>query len=803
VTKVFKAEESGGNLSPFMQAAPDLVALGFHVVPLAEKKKYPGEYTRGEWRPQTEWQRFRDRKPTEFEWQVWKTWPNANVGIVTGSKVGDYQIVAIDIDTNDPDEVDEILGCLPRSPMAKKGQKGLTLFYRGDARLRTRKYDRNGRESLCEILTGQDTRQTVVPPSIHPITDTAYFWTRGPVPAEDLPTLSPDDVEVLEETLQGLGWNEFDTHQPRRAEFIATGKAEWLDTPFAELNRDALQNLDKWVHDLDLYDLKKARRGYEAVNTWRESSTGQPLSKRKRNLSIQPSGIADWGSNERFSPIDLVMTAKGFGFDDAFVWLHTAIYGEAPPIVLRAKQSSEYVDPGISENDQVLVPIFEEFSCDAPLPIWRELPDVWLLRRIAEWICEGASKALPVLAIGAALSVLSAAIGRQYLTPKEGTTNLFLLSLADSGAGKNRPLDAALRLMRSADLENLIGPSTWTAASVLENQLAACPNILCVTDEFADTLGKMTARNTTMAEQSKLRLFKELFSIGQQTYKTQAMAQRASENISSPHLSVFAAATPGLFYRTLRQELIEGGFFNRWLVLFDRPEIDKALEDQALRREAAFMMGEEGSRSPNEVPADIVAGIRRLHTRRDDGSHPLPASLAATSPNFKIEPEKVVMSEEAVALYFRYSKWCADIVPQIAEDVQNFYVRAAEIALRIATILSVAQRANPEMESGRICISLEDMSWSLRFVDWSVRRSIAEANERMFAGPYADIYERIIKFMGKHKGQWVPRSKLIRHFTKQLPNPRDRQVVLEALVEMGDLEVREQNSRSDGRGGLT
>ena len=195
------ADASGDDRSPFNAAAKDLVALGFNVVPLAPEKKYPGEITRGEWKPMYNWQRFRDRQPTGFEWEVWKDWGGANIGVVCGSRIGDHQIVAVDIDAEDFDEIEEILGALPHSPMAKKGQKGLTLFYRGDMRLTTRKYDRNGRQSLCEILTGQDTRQTVVPPSIHPITQKAYVWTRGPVPAEDLPELTAEDIEVLEETL--------------------------------------------------------------------------------------------------------------------------------------------------------------------------------------------------------------------------------------------------------------------------------------------------------------------------------------------------------------------------------------------------------------------------------------------------------------------------------------------------------------------------------------------------------------------------------------------------------------------------
>ena len=75
------ADAPGDQGSPFNAAAQDLVGLGYHVVPLAPEKKYPGEISRGEWKPMGGWQRFRDRQPTGFEWQVWKDWTGANAKV--------------------------------------------------------------------------------------------------------------------------------------------------------------------------------------------------------------------------------------------------------------------------------------------------------------------------------------------------------------------------------------------------------------------------------------------------------------------------------------------------------------------------------------------------------------------------------------------------------------------------------------------------------------------------------------------------------------------------------------------------
>src|SRR5262249_21387035 len=96
------------------------------------------------------------------------------------------------------------------------------------------------------------------------------------------------------------------------------------DNPCAELNAAALRNLPAWVPQLGLYNCKR-RSGrypaYDAVASWRPSSTGRPLEQRNRNLGIVGSGIKDFGTGRGYSPLDLVMAVRGTGLAEAFCWL--------------------------------------------------------------------------------------------------------------------------------------------------------------------------------------------------------------------------------------------------------------------------------------------------------------------------------------------------------------------------------------------------------------------------------------------------------------------------------------------------
>src|SRR5262249_33726045 len=90
----------------------------------------------------------------------------------------------------------------------------------------------------------------------------------------------------------------------------------------------ALKRLSDWLPDLGLHRLRRVqgRMNYEAVATWRESTTGKTLSERSPNLKMSAlKGIVDFGDNRTYSSLDLVMAARGCSLGDAYDWLHERV----------------------------------------------------------------------------------------------------------------------------------------------------------------------------------------------------------------------------------------------------------------------------------------------------------------------------------------------------------------------------------------------------------------------------------------------------------------------------------------------
>jgi hypothetical protein len=148
------------------------------------------------------------KRPTIRNWQMGSIPASAfapDDGIAV--RCGDGDLVAIDVDTDDPEVLQKVAALLPPCCPRKRGAKGLTFFVRAKV---DKKFSFpvalkfNGGQCLVqnvEVLThGQ---YTVLPPSIHPETQNQYEWIADTAGSErSLCELRLDDVPVFEGNLQ-------------------------------------------------------------------------------------------------------------------------------------------------------------------------------------------------------------------------------------------------------------------------------------------------------------------------------------------------------------------------------------------------------------------------------------------------------------------------------------------------------------------------------------------------------------------------------------------------------------------------
>jgi hypothetical protein len=293
----------------YVQYAPPLIDLGYTPVCLIPRSQVPGICNRGYWIARDGWSTLPHLDPVK-EIDLCR---NGGIGLLTGVRSKDVIKVDIDVDVSEPVGA-ALVAALPTTAIRFIGRRGIGLLFTCPG-AKTRPYKISGR-MIVEVLA--DGKQCVLPPSTHPKTGKPYRWVGEKTLLEETPPYIDYDelIRIIEEVLSRFGRHK----EPARPEPQA-GRGAASDDPWRDINNIALTRLPAWVPALGLYKCRPVNSGFEAVTTWRPSSTGRPIGHRGAKLKIHPTGIYDFGVSKGYSAIDLVMAALGLSASEAFSWL--------------------------------------------------------------------------------------------------------------------------------------------------------------------------------------------------------------------------------------------------------------------------------------------------------------------------------------------------------------------------------------------------------------------------------------------------------------------------------------------------
>lgn len=601
--------------SPFSLTAATYREQGLAIMPCGPGTKFPGRYSAANgWMTAYDWQKYCDRLPSDFEMQIWEQWPDAGVCLALGASGAPkgLQLVAVDIDTEEPAEVAAIRSVLPGSPVRKRGAKGETDFYLSPVDMPNRPYNDAAKRRMLDLL-GHG-RQTVLPPTIHP--DCPHCGTKGTVAGADmsctscgaqgqayrwttldtlenydvaeLPVLPADIADRLSVALAPFGHID----APKLASGSADPDAE--ASTHRQLNDAALANLAAWIPSLSLYKCRQVGGKYKAVSAWRPSSSGRPLSQRATNLAIGPEGIKDCGEGKGYTPIDLVMAACGADLDSAFRWLQDRV-APTKPVVLSARvivddepEAAPFVRTSAPGNlaglrlaalDGVAVE-HVAISPRTPPPSPGIIPvdactPPGLIGDIVQWIVDSDDAPSPQLALGATLAYLGALMGRRWAHPSKGArTNLYCVGVAPTGFGKGHALLAIKELERAAGL-TFLGPGRFKSESAIRKALETKPTQCALMDELGGMMRNILSKKASSHEAGIRDILLELFSAANTTYNGAEGASEKAVPILNPNLCIYGASTPSDLWGNFSSSSAADGFLPRWLIFDggdDRPE---------------------------------------------------------------------------------------------------------------------------------------------------------------------------------------------------------------------------------------
>lgn len=586
--------------SPFANSAANYREMDLAVMPCSPGTKFPGRYGAADgWATAYDWQKYCDRLPSEFETTIWDRWPDAGICLALGrsSAPAGLQLIAVDIDSEEPAVVDAIRSALPGSPVRKRGAKGETEFYLAPVSVPNRPYNDRDKRRMLDLL-GHG-RQTVLPPSIHPDCQhcgekgvvsgpdmacsscggigQAYHWTTLDTlenfSAADLPVLPADIADRLSAVLAPFGHEDAPTIQRDPDGESSTHRA---------LNDAALANLPAWVPALGLYKCRQVGGKYKAVSHWRPSSSGRPMSARALNLAISPEGIKDCGEGKGYTPLDLVMNACSADLETAFRWLQERV-APAPVVTLTARIVADVpatVEPprgnlmalrlatfdGVPVQPEAALPVVVAPRALGVIPADLCTPP-GLLGDIVSWMVASDDRPSPTMCLGAAIAFLGAIAGRRFAHPSKGArTNYYCVGVAPTGFGKGHPLLAIKELARAAGVDGFLGPGRVKSESAIRKLIEAKPTVCCLMDELGGMMRNILSKKASSHEAGIRDIMLEIFSCANTTYSGAEGASEKAAPVLNPNMCVYGASTPGDLWGNFSSGSAADGFLPRWLV---------------------------------------------------------------------------------------------------------------------------------------------------------------------------------------------------------------------------------------------
>jgi len=500
------------------------------------------------------------------------------------------------------------------------------------------------------------------------------------------------------------------------------------------------------------------RHGWTLVRTgenqyWRRpgKDSGWSATLRDRVFYVFSSNAPPFEMNRAYSPFAVyallehggdfaaaaaALRAEGFGDDGGAGRVDiTAVAGTPPP---DEPPSPPAVDPGPLPEELLRVPGFAG--------------------EVMDYCLDTAPYPNPVMAFCGALSLLAFLTGRRVRDSGDNRTNIYLLGLAHSAAGKDWPRKVNTRIVHAAGLAECLGDK-FASGEGIEDALFVNPCMLFQTDEIDGLLQSINKARDARHENIMNTLL-TMYSAANSVFPMRRRAGRPSPGvIDQPHLVIFGTAIPNHYYEALSERMLTNGFFARMVILESGPR----------------SRGQEPRIS--ELPPRVVETARWwADFRPGPGNlqdwHPVPAVVEATDEARQV----LVETREQAEVEYARAEADGDAVGT------TVWGRVSEQVRKFALLYAVSENHR----APRIAVAAA--RWASRFVLHQARRMLFMAATHVAENPFHAECLKVIQKLREAPDRALPHSVLLKRMKIEAKHFLE---IIETLVQRGDVEVIE------------
>jgi hypothetical protein len=749
------------------QLGATLVDRGFSILPIQPKTKKPGLYQLGQWHDYPKWSRHCERDTTDNEVDIWGNWPEAGIGIAAG------RVIGIDIDVLDSPAVALRIEALAKrllgdTPAVRIGHAPKRLLvYRAVQPFAGFKYP------PIEVL---GVGQQFIAYGVHPDTGEPYVW-----PVSTLTDLSPQELPAITEAqAREFAQQAFELIPPAlRPKTLGLNQAGPSSYTFLPEQRgtyaavdDALVHIvnadldyDSWVRIGMAIKGALGDEGWPLFEAWSASSLkNDPKTTARAWRSFKPERIGA-GTLYKLALDNGWRPAAGLQLNGDIV-----MNGHHPAReLLQALQASDpiQVDPSTTTNESLPPP--------KPLPQgWQQVGGV--IADMMAFMAATAKRPQPVLALGASLCAVGALMGRKYRTESNTRSNLYVVGIAESGAGKNHSRVVINELFRKANLLQYLGGNKIASGAGLLTAMQRQPAILFQLDEFGMFLSAAADRKRSPRYVCEiLDLMTELYTTSGTTYfgveYASTQHNSAHRAIHQPCACIYGTTTPLHFWQALQAANVADGSLARFLIMESEDDFPDSNE--------AF-----GVIDP---PQDLIDRLILIH----EGGGKLSGNLTDVGAidEVLVEPRVVPMTPQARATFRQLDQ---ELVGRLrtsrGSGFSSILARIEENATKLALIRAVSRDPeDPQIED-------HDAEWGVLLSRHCAELTIREASARVSENQVESHHKRAMQILRDAGLAGMSKSEFTRR--TQFMDVRQRDGVLRTLAEAGLIEMAALQGKS-------
>lgn len=549
---------------------------------------------------------------------------------------------------------------------------------------------------------------------------------------------------------------------------IVNGKPyRWAETLELDCPPDQLSEPPEWlVHELD--------RVVQQSGT--ESTVGSLV-----DGNTIPSGQR----NDTFARLAGTMRRVGMGLPEIRAALLEANTHRCQPPLMDAEVERVAASVCRYEPDQIAVATTEDHwgqdfgsgsdtghedtSLRDPGPVPEHLLHIpGFIGEVMDFVLETAPYPNLAMSFCGALALQAFLAGRKVRDPGDNRTNLYLLGLAHSAAGKDWPRKVNMRIAHEIGLAGCLG-DRFASGEGIQDALFITPCMLFQTDEIDGLLQSINQAKDARHESIMSSLL-TLYSTASSVFPMRRKAGKESPGvIHQPCLTILGTAIPNHYYQALSERMLTNGLFARMLIL-DAGKRGKG-QEPVIR----------------SLPDRVVATARwwadfRPGTGNLERWHPEPVVVKHT------EDAKCVLIEAREAAEAEYS------LSEEANDAVGTTVwgRVSEHARKLALLYAVSE----SHQAPRIGEAAAE--WAVRFVMHQTRRMLFMAQSHVAENPFHADCLRLLEKLRGAPAQTLNHSVLLKRMKMEA---QALQKIVVTLLQQGDIELIER--KTPGRTGVT